>query len=164
MREGAMREGRPIFIGIDPGNTGAIAIVEMDGRLGAITKMPTEKHPANMTTVDGWALHQMLQREAHSTTPLVAIERAQPMPRQGVKSVFTYGVGYGVLFGVVASLGLPLCTVRPQEWKKEYSLSSDKKAAIDEACRLFPKLREIGKVTHGMAEAALIAEWARRYR
>ena len=65
------------------------------------------------------------------------------------------------------AFNIPYETVRPQKWKKEFGLTSDKKQSIATAHRLFPgvdlRKNERCKKDHdGMAESVLLAEWARR--
>lgn len=96
----------------------------------------------------------------------LAVERSQPMPRQGVRSVFTYGVHFGGFEVMAACLGLRYVTIRPTEWKKALGLNSDKTSSIIEAERLFPSVdlvpKGCRKPSDGIAEALLIAEYARR--
>lgn len=89
------------------------------------------------------------------------------MPKQGVTSTFTFGEGYGFLRGVMEALGISYQTVKPQRWKKEFGLNSDKQESIAVCRRLFPdvslKPTERSRVDNdGMAEAVLISEYARR--
>jgi hypothetical protein len=56
----------------------------------------------------------------------VVIEEAQAMPGQGVRSMFTCGLGLGVWLGVLAALGCPYTRVRPQIWKRAFGLGKDR--------------------------------------
>ena len=81
--------------------------------------------------------------------------------------MFNFGMNCGWIQGVLDSLNIPYELVSPQKWKKEFGLASDKKASIRTAQRLFPgvslKAGEKCRVENdGMAEALLIAEYARR--
>lgn len=96
----------------------------------------------------------------------LAVERAQPMPKQGSVSGFSYGQHFGTFEAVAACLKLPYITIRPNEWKRSMGLSSDKTSSIIEAERLFPSVELIPprcrKPSDGIAEALLIAEYCRR--
>jgi hypothetical protein len=74
--------------------------------------------------------------------------------------MFNYGVGYGAYLGILTALEIPFQEVRPQTWKKAYSLNSEKSRSIIVAQQLFPGA-DIGK-KDGRAEALLLAEYARR--
>ena len=102
---------------------------------------------------------------------LVAIEKQQSFPGQGVSSTFSIGEGYGLVCGVVAALGMPWDSPIPRVWQKDMHSGipgADSKARSIEACgRLFPgvDLRRTERCRvkdDGKADALMIAEWARR--
>ena len=81
--------------------------------------------------------------------------------------MFTFGAGYGFLQGVLTAYGIPYQLVPPQTWKKAFTLNSVKQTSIEVCQRLFPNvsLYRTGRCTKphdGMAEALLMAEYARR--
>ena len=81
--------------------------------------------------------------------------------------MFNFGMNFGWIQGVLDALNIPYELVSPQKWKKEFGLTSDKSESIRTAQRLFPgvslKTGEKSRVeSDGMAEALLIAEYARR--
>jgi crossover junction endodeoxyribonuclease RuvC len=91
------------------------------------------------------------------------IEEAQAMPGQGVRSMFTIGVGFGVWLGLLATLDIPYTRVRPSVWKPSMGLrGQDKEAARLRAQQLFPQADLRHKRDHGKAEALLLAEYGRR--
>ena len=51
----------------------------------------------------------------------LAVERSQPMPKQGVTSVFTYGQHYGILEAIAACLMMAYTSIRPVEWKRPWA-------------------------------------------
>ena len=86
---------------------------------------------------------------------------------QGVVSMFSFGTNYGYIQGVLSALGIPYQLVSPRVWKKSYVLDSTKQKSIDVCQRLFPELNllatERSRVpSDGMAEAALLAQFAKR--
>lgn len=97
----------------------------------------------------------------------IIIEHAQPMPKQGVTSVFRYGEGFGMLQAICATLGYPYELVRPQRWKKDVLFGYDKKekaGAILYVQRKFPFLDLLAtprckKPHDGMADAICLAEY-----
>lgn len=90
------------------------------------------------------------------------IERAQAMPKQGVRSMFTYGVGFGILLGVLAALDIPWTPVGAAAWKRAMAVPAAKDGARARASQLLPTAAEQWRLKgkHGRAEAALIALWA----
>lgn len=152
-----------VWVGIDPGVTGAIAILTGPG-IWQIDDMPTievGKH----REVDVGELVELFRDFPFQEyqVQLVAIERQQAMPGQGLSSTFKTAQGYGVLLGVVTAVGLPLMCPRPMDWKRAMRLGKGKDAARDMARKRWPShsayLRR--KQDHGRAEAMLLAEWAR---
>lgn len=97
---------------------------------------------------------------------VMVVEKSQVMPKQGIVGAFRYGAHYGV-FGTVANmLQIPFHEVRPAIWKRSFSLSSNKLDSINTCRKIFPKvdLTPAGcrKPSDGIAEALLIAQWARQ--
>ena len=81
--------------------------------------------------------------------------------------MFNFGKSAGFIEGVLTALGIPFQLVTPQRWKKEFTLHNSKQSSIDVCKRLFPDvdLRPTGrcrKDSDGMAEALLMAEFAKR--
>ena len=81
-------------------------------------------------------------------------------------AMFTFGEGFGFLQGCIQSLAVPLVLVTPQVWQKSYGLGTASACATsrewknklkDEAQRRYPEI----KVTHQIADALLILNWAR---
>lgn len=98
---------------------------------------------------------------------IVCLEHVSAMPGQGVTSMFTFGQGFGWIQGVLTTLRIPFELVRPQRWKKEFGVTGDKNTSIAVCKRLFPGINLLPsarcrKEHDGMAEALLMAEYARR--
>ena len=100
------------FIGIDPGQKGGIAIIDKQ----SIIEIEVHDIPKNACD-----LYNILQHVDNADI-FCMLEQAQPMPKQGVKGVFTYGIGYGKIIAVLEILGIPFQTIHPSVWKKEFSL------------------------------------------
>lgn len=95
------------------------------------------------------------------------LERVGAMPGQGVTSMFKFGENFGFIQGLLTAYGIPYELVTPQKWKKEFQVTGDKNSSIAVCKRLFQgvSLRRTDrcKTDHdGMAEALLMAEYARR--
>ena len=82
------------------------------------------------------------------------------MPKQGVKSVFTFGEGYGKWLGILAAHKIPYTQVTPKKWQKHYgALSKEKKERKNQLKHLaqqrFPEI----KITLATADAILLANY-----
>jgi crossover junction endodeoxyribonuclease RuvC len=141
-----------IFIGIDPGKSGGIAVIE-DGQ-------------ARTVPYSDDALHNDLCR-IKPAGAVCCLEKVGAMPGQGVTSMFNFGVSYGYIMGVLETYRIPYQEIPPQRWKKEFGLNSDKAASVEVCRKLFPDVNLLAtprcrKPHDGMAEALLLAEYARR--
>lgn len=146
-----------VSIGIDPGKTGAIAVMDDDGIL-CLEQFNVDKY------VD--VLFYVVQSTSAKDIK-VCLEKVGAMPGQGVVSMFNFGHNLGVIEGILSALRIPYQLVPPQTWKKEFSLTGDKAKSIEVCKKLFPwvDLRATDrsrKPSDGLAEALLMAEYARR--
>lgn len=144
-------------IGIDPGASGAIVI--MDGHtLIEWAAMPVVK-VGSASRVNAAALAAML-RDFDACHAYV--EQVGAMPGQGVASMFSFGHSAGVVMGVLGALEITTTLVTPQAWKKRAGLiGADKDAARSRAIQLWPDWRALDKKGAGqaLADAALIARF-----
>ena len=162
-------KGMKVFIGIDPGKDGAMAIlgyrdtpilvpfgeVEYADRLRGFDSFNDD----NINRTVG----------GEQPVPFCVVEHVNAMPGQGVTSCFSFGQNFGFILGLLTAFRIPYELVRPQRWKREFSCTSDKNTSIEVAKRLFPgvDLRRTPKCTKphdGTCEALLMAEYARRIR
>lgn len=140
------------YIGIDPGKSGALAMI--DGDIAFAIPFDETKYIAELQTVD--------PRQAAA-----CLEYVHAMPNQGTRSMFSFGQNYGWLQGVLTVLRIPYELVAPRKWKGAFSVTGDKNSSIAVCKRLFPSVNllktERCRTAHdGMAEALLMAEYARR--
>ena len=146
-------------LGIDPGQSGALAMLDRSGRLMAVEDMPV---------VDGWVSPVLLSHaifrmtEEYGVLDLVVIEKVRSMPRQGVASSFKFGAAWGIVVGLCATW--PTEQPSPSVWKRHMGLTSDKDTARAMALELWPGSASLfaRKKDADRAEAALLAEWGRR--
>lgn len=108
--------------------------------------------------------HQI--REIVERTDIALVEKVGAMSKQGVSSMFTFGMSLGAILGALAAAQLPIERVDPTEWKKGSRLNGLDKADAKTAARryakeLWPEHAKIFNMAtkHGMAEAALMARW-----
>lgn len=148
-----------IYIGLDPGKKGAMAIMGYSNTTG-------ERYMMKIIPFDPQEYIKTLKQFNGAT---VCIEQVHSLPREGVKSVWSFGQTYGWLLGVLDSVGLSYQTVPPNLWKKDFSLlRTEKKQSIEVCKRLFPgiELKRTDRCRNdddNMADAALICEYARRH-
>ena len=148
-----------LVVGIDPGLTGALALLDEHGTLLEVGDMPVVDHQVNAALLHGilddW--RAVVYEYPCVNTLTVVTELVGPMPKQGVTSVFSFGVSYGTILGVVGARW-PLHRVRPAVWKRAMGLTADKDACRQRAIDLWPAKADQfkRKKDDGRAEAALL--------
>lgn len=136
-----------MYIGIDPGKTGAMAVLDDKGNYINVLDFGQE---GLMSTLINYA----------PAVKFAYLEKVHSMPGQGVVSTFSFGENFGWWQGVLGSLGIPYTTIRPQDWMKKYSLqksSPSDKPGLSVARELFPGAPLSLKKHHNRADALLIA-------
>ena len=158
-----------IYIGIDPGLDGGIAIKKPEGIETVI--MPTttvKKASKSKRIIDNTGLKEIFE-VFKFVTCFATIEEQQAMTkrgiRQGVISMVTLGVGFGALLQVLTDFDIDFVRINPQDWQKEFGIANgDTKTQALEVCRnLFPNLNLLGtkrsRVAHkGLVDAVLIMQ------
>ena len=151
------------IIGIDPGQTGAIAAIS-DGMVVALYDMPTmTRLHGKGQQVDPSSLSSVLL-EIPGTRRLVYLEAVAAMPGQGVSSTFRFGESVGIVLGVCGALQIPVYWVTPAIWKKRAGLTGkDKDASRTLAIQRHPEVSDMleRKKDVGRADAICIAEFGR---
>jgi len=143
-----------IFAAIDPGAVhAAIAVFHDD------TPVFVDDIRTTNGMLDGIAFAKALadMKVAH-----VVVENVHSMPRQGMSSTFKFGMGVGIIHGVIGALRLPMTLVSPAKWKTFYSLiQRDKEASRQRAIQAWPHLEShlARKKDSDRAEALLIGDW-----
>jgi hypothetical protein len=159
-------ETRMYFIGLDPGVSGGIAMIDWTGVPTDIIKMPeTEKDLLDFLRglncpIPGGKTSRAVLEKVHGGIAGTGGRR------QGAAGMFTYGRNYGsILMGLTAA-GIAFDLVAPQTWQKVVGVAYPKGSTQTErknlskrrAQQLFPSIT----VTHAIADALLIAEYCRR--
>jgi crossover junction endodeoxyribonuclease RuvC len=148
-----------IKIGIDPGLSGAIVVLE-DDLPTEWYRMPTMK-TGSANRVNAAALAAIVRRSIFDDEETRAyVELVSSMPGQGVASMFSFGHSAGVIQGVLGAYRLPVKMVTPQSWKKRAGLiGKDKEASRTLAIQMWPEWRDLDKKGAGQAfaDAAFIA-------
>lgn len=167
-----------LIVGIDPGLTGACAILDHNG-LRAVFDMPTMPVPGAgpkalvKNKVDGRALFKLLLQHCPSAEgkPNVTIEAVATMggANNAVQTQGSLLRSLGAIETVAECMAWPLDYVRPQSWKRHYGLldpelkdAERKRNSLEMARRMFPGCADIARAKdHNRAESLLIALWAR---
>ncbi len=141
-----------VYAGIDPGHNGGIALIDESGKI------------VWLTIYSDYDLRRISEKYSDAA---YVVEHVGAMPGQGVTSMFNFGKSFGYILGVLETNKCRHELVRPQRWKAEFGVTSNKNTSIEVAQRLFPKANlfrteRCTKKHDGMAEALLMAEFARR--
>lgn len=149
-----------LVVGIDPGLTGALAILDNDGALVALADLPVSRTPGKLAWIDGWHLEDLLGTHTQINKCVAVVELVSSMPKQGVASSFAFGVAFGSILSILQAWEMPLHLVKPSKWKRDLQLAGkDKKASLYKARLLFPGADLKLAKHHGRAEALLLAYW-----
>lgn len=161
-------------IGIDPGLSGAIALLDtLADTVVKVWDMPTmKKTHGKGKEINAYLLVDIVDEaiEIVGSARLLSatIERVNAAPMQGRKqgaaSMFTFGQSVGIVVGVLASKNIPVKYALPSAWKRFIGLiAADKKASIGVAINLYPECAAslYLKKHDGRADAILIAAYAR---
>ena len=152
-----------IIIGIDPGVSGAISVLE-NKKVVEIFDMPTMiDGKKNKKQVNGAQVTNIIKDKLNlSKEIVVVVEHVNAMPGQGVTSMFNFGQSFGVLKGVCSAMQLPMYFVRPAKWKKYFNLiNSEKDASRTKAIEIFPYISSqlSKKKDANKADAILLASF-----
>ena len=155
------------IVGIDPGNTGAIALLSPTNEVVKIWDMPILQDGKRKRV--NAALLAEIFRDIMSwcdfVPPRVFLEKVGVRPQEGAVGAFAFGRGVGLLEGVVVANRCRITEVAPNIWKAQMKLTgANKTASRAEVLRRYPTLAaELRRVKDdGRAEAILIALWGRK--
>lgn len=142
------------LIGIDPGSVSA-AYAILDSETGEILDVDDVPVADRMVDASGF-LRVLLQWKPE----VGIIESVHAFPGQGVRSVFRFGQGYGLLLGALACAGVSLHEVAPGRWKNHFGLDSDAEKSRAKAIKFWPGCQKLSRrKDHGRAEALLLARY-----
>lgn len=144
------------IIGIDPGKTGAIAIIHGSTALD-LADMPLAGKDLNRALI-------IATLAEHDDAALAIVEHTQAMPAIPRSTAHSLGMSEGIILGALAALAIPTQSVRASTWKKALAVPADKDEARAAAIRLFPSVADqlSRKKDDGRAEALLLAHYGLR--
>ena len=151
------------IIGIDPGLSGAIAILENNKVLNIFDMPVMSEGKKNKRQLNSALLVSLLKENiGQSEEVSIVVEQVNAMPGQGVTSMFNFGQTFGAIKGVCAALELPIFFVRPSKWKKYFELiNSSKDSSRTKAIERYPMLsKQLAKKKDvNKSDAILIARF-----
>ena len=150
-----------IIIGIDPGISGAISILENKKILEVYDTPTMIEGKKNKRQINSAHVTNIIkERLSNEKEVMVVVEQVNAMPGQGVTSMFNFGQSFGVIKGICAALGLPIYFVRPAKWKKHFNLiKTNKDASRTKVIEAYPEISSKlhRKKDSNRADAILIA-------
>ena len=146
------------FAGIDPGQSGALAIVS-----------------SNLQEAYAWDYPESIEAAADlmrsvmfdHNPALTGIEKVGAMPKQGVSSTFKFGQNYGSWLGAMSALQVPYIIVTPAKWQRSLLDSGGgdtKSRSLPMPRRVFSGVDLSRKKDHGKADALLLALYAAKWK
>ena len=152
-----------VTFGIDPGLTGAIAVL-VDGEARTVHDMPV-MDVGDWREVDGARMAAMLRGERQMYRGAyfsACVEKVGARPQDGGTSAFRFGESSGKVKAVLETLAIPYTRAIPAVWKRHYGLiGQDKDAGRVLAIARFPAMADQlnRKKDDGRADALLLALW-----
>ena len=151
------------IIGIDPGLSGAIAILEKKKVLNLFDMPVMAEGKKNKKQLNSAQLVNIIRENSIGDEEIaVVVEQVNAMPGQGVTSMFNFGQTFGAIKGVCAALNLPIFFVRPSKWKKYFELiNSSKDSSRTKVIEMYPSLSSqlAKKKDVNKSDAILIARY-----
>jgi crossover junction endodeoxyribonuclease RuvC len=152
-----------IIIGIDPGLSGGIAVLDNNKVIDLFDMPVMADGKKNKKQLNSALLAKLIkEKTSNSSESAVIVEQVNAMPGQGVTSMFNFGQTFGAIKGICATLELPIFFVRPSKWKKHFELiNSSKDASRTKAIEMYPHLaQELSKKKDvNKSDAILIARF-----
>jgi crossover junction endodeoxyribonuclease RuvC len=138
-----------VFIGVDPGQKGAIAVLS------------TEFYPLCVEDYDTKICSEVLRKYSKYNT-FVVLEHVHAMPQNGAVSMFNFGSNFGWWKGALNALKMPFSEVDPKRWQNHFGLvksSKTDKPSLPLARKAFPTVDLHLKKHDGRADALCIASF-----
>lgn len=153
-----------LILGIDPGLTGAIALIGPGQKFHSVEDMfvmPNGKKSTVKNQINSAALATYL-RAHRADIAFAVLEQVNTMPGQGIATNGSLMHSLGCIEGVLATLEIPVHMVHPARWKKALGLTKDKDSGRTMAQRLFPSAPLARMKDHNRADALLLAYYGTR--
>lgn len=147
------------WLGIDPGKSGSLCV--MSKYIIDFFDWPESDSPHEVAE-----LIRSLKLEYNIRGCM--LEKVSSMPKQGVKSMFTFGNNLGRWESLLAAFEIPFQMPTPQKWQKAVGITKsdgpDSKSRTFNVCRrMFPGADIMGRrggIKDGRVDALLLAHFA----
>jgi hypothetical protein len=168
----------PLYLGVDPGASGGLALLRQVVERPALGQGPPAGWELVMTPLACLTLYQVRDWLSENCCPLGACHavieqvggfiRGNPTPGG---AMFQFGRSYGRLEALLVALNIPHEYALPYKWQRVVGITQRKKGEArpawkkrlqEHAQRLYPL--SSGKITRATADAVLLAEFCRRTR
>lgn len=151
------------IVGVDPGASGAIALLD-GGSLEGVYDMPilkVRRGKSDKSEVDG---HSLADLARWLNPDVVYIEQVGGMTGQSASAAFNFGRACGAVEYAFKTLGHRVEFVAPGTWRKALRINAGKDGSRHAAMNFWPNRAAWfqRKKDDGRAEGALIAEYGRR--
>lgn len=139
------------YIGIDPGVSGAMVVLNPDGSI------------VSMDNFSGWVqMSSVLRNYEGASDVLVGLEKVHGMPGMSVKSVSSFMANFGGYLALLDCFKVPYVLPPPRTWMAvvlgAFPKGESKPRALAYAQRRWPSLN-LKKSHHGIVDALCIAEY-----
>lgn len=149
-----------LYVGSDPGSTGAAAVLREDGRIYSVCRYAKATLPEIADYFRDLSTPENLLQ--------VMTEQVASRPGQGVRSMFTFGRNMGHIEGILTALQIPYDMVTPQVWQRRLGIPAKSKTETKDQHK--KKIRQFAQqrrwprynITADIADALLIADYCRR--
>ena len=147
-------------MGVDPGKSGCLCFLRADRGNHKFYDWPKD---VSLETYYA----QICSFLSGKQISMCVIEKVHAMPKQGVSSMFSFGMNFGIWQGWIMSWHIPCMQVAPQTWMKGLIHKSDgnttKKQIAEAAHRMFPDAElygPMGGYKDGRGDSLLMAYYA----
>lgn len=156
-----------LILGIDPGKSGGLSVIDENLNLIATYSMPTVK-VGGKDKVCPKGLQAIFESHA---IDLAVIEKVGARPGQGVVSMFSFGDAYGVVRALAEVYAVKLVYATPQQWKgHQYLIGLSKEQTAEVAFEIFKATGIYGRkrkdgtpsVKDGISDSLMIAKYGIR--
>ena len=131
---------RSVYIGIDPGKTGGLALIR-DGFVADLAPMPVIGKEPDEARLADWLRREALTESRPGV--FAVLEKVGAMPKQGVTSMFNFGRCYGAIRGVSRGTRNPVHTCYAARMAKRNARRHDslrcKRAIVDRGRAFVPR-------------------------
>lgn len=170
-----------LYIGIDPGLSGAVAALDQAGAIQFVEDTPiVETAVRRLRKIKAEDGSVVLKGKAgvkrryetglmakvfdlDGAIALAVLEQVGTRPGEGRASAFEFGYGLGLWEGILVGKRVPYRKVTPAAWKPKLGVPADKQAARLMAIARWPQWADLlgRKKDEARAEALFLALWAR---